>query len=270
MRVIEADIHGGRAARRDHVGGRIAAVNRGDRQRRCVEMRGSGVQWGRVQSGQQLHQSLHRVAGAVRISGMALHTDGRDMRRQRAASTDFHHIAQFVRAGRLAHKAMAHRFTVRRHPVEHRNGAISGHALFVTGDRQDHRTIGWGLPHEIHRSGHKGCDAGFHVGGTAPVDPAIHNRGPERVMRPGRQITDRHHIGVAVEPERLVRAPCAPAGKKVGHAISVDAGAGKPGLRQELFQQDQSPALAWGDRSATDQARGKVDGIGVGHGCLCI
>ena len=45
MRVVKADIDRRTPLGRDHIGRQIAAINRGDRQRRGIEMRGARVQW---------------------------------------------------------------------------------------------------------------------------------------------------------------------------------------------------------------------------------
>ncbi len=135
--VVEADVDGRRRLRRDDVRGRVADVDRGDRQRRGPEVRGARVEGPRREPVEQAHEPRQRVPRAVGIGGMALLAIGLQVGGERPAPPDLHRVAHALGAGGLADEAMVHALAVRRHPVEDRGRAVDPVALLVAGDGDD-------------------------------------------------------------------------------------------------------------------------------------
>lgn len=95
-----------------------------------------------------------------------------------------------------------------------------GLALLIAGDSQNDGSIGRGLAHKVDGGGAR-RNARFHVGGPTAIHPAIDHMGTEGIMGPRRQITDRHHIGVAAEAKALVGPAAAPTGEKIADAATI-------------------------------------------------
>ncbi|MPL88766.1 hypothetical protein SDC9_34793 [bioreactor metagenome] len=267
--VVEADVDRGARLRRDHVVRRVAAVDRRDLQRRGLEMRGAGIERRRGHLAEQVDQRMERVLRPLRIGGVALHARRLDPEGHRAAPADLHHLAHHLGAGRLAHQAHRHRLAGLGHPVEERAGAVAPRAFLVAGDREDHRALGRRLGHQIDRGGDEGRDARFHVGGAAAPEHAVMDLAAEGIMRPGRGIAHRHHVGMAVEAEGL-RPFRAPAGEEIGDAVAIDAGAGEASPAQHLFEQHERAPLARRDRGAADQIGGEFHGVERHRGLLLM
>ena len=212
MRVIEPDIHRRAALRRDHVGGRVACVNRGALQAGRVKMLRALIQLMRRQPGNQPRHDRHRVQRPVRIGRMALLAPYREKRGHGAAPPDLDHLAHHLRACGLADQAICHHLALGVHPVQKRACAVGGLALLVAGDGKHHCPLGRGVPHKIYGCGGKGGNAGFHIRGTAPIEEPVADHCAKGIDAPRVQIAHRHHIRMAVEAKTAIGPPRPPAG----------------------------------------------------------
>ena len=94
------------------------------------------VEWFARQTVQHAGDLGHRIVGAVRIGGMALHAGHGQFCIEAAAAAYLDRLAEPLRIGRLAHQAMIRHVAVFGHPLQYLDRAIGGGAFFVSGDEQ--------------------------------------------------------------------------------------------------------------------------------------
>ena len=68
-------------------------------------MLGAAVELGRGQRVQHRDEPMRRIVGEMRVGGMALHAVHREPAGHAAAPADLDHVAERLRAGRLADEA---------------------------------------------------------------------------------------------------------------------------------------------------------------------
>ena len=204
-------------------------------------------------TGQTVHQTHHctqRIICTVRIGRVALNARHGKPSRHTPAPPDLHHLAHLVGAGRLANKADIHALTHFLHMLKKRCCAVYGVALLIARNGEDHRTIRRCVLDKLDGSSGKGCNTRLHISRAAPPDHSVFFHRPERRHAPRGLVAHRHNIRVAIEAERLVRAPRPPARKKIAHLATVRTRALKARLGEQRFKQRECAALIRRYRSA--------------------
>jgi hypothetical protein len=208
------------------VRGRVADVDRRDLEGRGREMFRAAVELGRGQRMQHRDEAMRGVVGEMRVGGMALRAVDRQPAGHAAAPADLDHVAQRLRAGRLADEAGVEPLAARFEPFEHLAGPVDRRALLVTGNQQTDRT-GEIRPALVEK--------GLHVDGAAAAQCPIAKRGGEGIERPGLHRARRHHVGVSGKTE-IGAAAAAPGVEIVDPVAAVFAKDQPMAGKAELFQ----------------------------------
>ena len=252
---IEPDVESGLGARRDHVGRRVADIDRRHVGRRRAEMRRSGVEFAPVDRRQHRQQAGDRIVGKVRVGDVALLPLDDKPSRQAAAAAVLDYIAKRLRARRFADNAHVRAMAVRGRPFDHLHGPVDGIALFVAGNHEADRPVDI-LGRHAGDGGYEGGNAAFHVGGATAIKPPVTDFGGKGIMRPGSHVTDRHHVGMAGETQ-MRACPAAPREQIVDSGITFAKGkplTGETKARQFGFQTVQRAAFLRRHRRAADQS----------------
>src|SRR5271155_2682452 len=147
------------------------------------------------------------IVGEMRVGGMSLHAMHSQPPRHAAAPADLDHVAQRLRAGRLADETGVDRLTAILEPTEHLARAIDGLAFLVPGDQQADRsgevspTLIPALIEEALRRRDEGGDCSLHVDCAAAAQRAITKAGREGIEGPGFGTPGGHDIGMAGETQ---------------------------------------------------------------------
>ena len=128
---------------------------------------------------------------------MALRAGHRDHPIDRAATTDFYHIAQYVRIGRFADQTVINNFALLLKPAKHFARAVNARAFFVAGDEKGNRAADISLRLLMRRhGGDKSRNRAFHIGRASSPKGLLANVTGKRVCLPIICIADRHDICV--------------------------------------------------------------------------
>ncbi len=131
-------------------------------------MLGAAVELCRGQRMQHRDQAMRGVVGKMRVGGMTLDAMDREPASHAAAPADLDHVAQRLRAGRLADEASINGLVAALEPIEHLAGAVDRRSFLVSGDQQADRAgeVPPALQKGLHRRD-EGGDRSLHVYGTA-------------------------------------------------------------------------------------------------------
>ena len=134
-------------------------------------------------------------------------------------------------------------------------------AFLVTGDQQRDGALGRRFGQQSCYRRHETGDTALHVGGAAPKQLAIHDRGGEGFHCPA--LAHRHHIRMPGEAEigRLIPQAGIEITDLRPARMRADMVAGEAKAFQCLGQHIHGPGIVWGDAGAAEQGLGQADGI---------
>ena len=214
---------------------------------------------------------VDRVARALGIGHVALHAAHRELGAERAAPAHLDHVADAMRARGFADHAPADLFAALAQPVDHAPRAVDRGAFLVAGEQEGDAPLRRLRGQQPFAGRDHRRQAALHVGRPAAVQHAVGDPRLERRMRPRRQRSGRHHVGVAREHEQ--RSLAAAHGPEVVDLAVAQVRARKAHGLQARGEQLLAAGIVGRHRGAADQLGGERQRRGgpggPGHVQLC-